>query len=120
VSTRSRRCGTGRSGRKRRDTVFYDGDTESIRETLPIAGEAVTAEIATPSAQGQYAVNQDGVEEVVTDKGYHSGAVLSKIAEWRVRSYASEPERRRRQRTGQPEEQAAVYANHRRIAGRRS
>jgi hypothetical protein len=27
-------------------------------------------------------VNQNGVEEVVTDKGYHSGAVLSKIAEW--------------------------------------
>src|SRR5713101_9193042 len=56
------------------------GDTESVRETLPAAGEAVAAEIATPSARGQYAVNQNGVEEVVTDKGYHSGAVLSKIA----------------------------------------
>src|SRR5258706_15037232 len=58
------------------------GDTESIRETLPVAGEAVAAEIATPSARGQYTVNQNGVEEVVTDKGYHSGAALSKIAEW--------------------------------------
>jgi transposase len=95
------------------------GDTESIRETLPVAGEAVAAEIATPSARGQYAVNQNGVEEVVTDKGYHSGAVLSKIAEWGVRSYVSEPERGRRQWAGQPEEQAAVYANRRRIAGGR-
>ena len=64
-------------------------------------------------------MNQNGVEEVVTDKGYHSGAVLSKIAEWGVRSYVSEPERGRRQWTGQPEEQAAVYANRRRIAGGR-
>ncbi len=95
------------------------GDTESIRETLPMAGEAVAAEIATPSARGQYAVNQNGVEEVVTDKGYHSGAVLSKIAEWGVRSYVSEPERGRRQWAGQPEEQAAVYANRRRITGGR-
>jgi transposase len=95
------------------------GDTESIRETLPVAGEGVAAEIATPSARGQYTVNQNGVEEVVTDKGYHSGAVLSKIAEWGVRSYVSEPERGRRQWTGQPEEQAAVYANRRRIGGGR-
>jgi transposase len=95
------------------------GDTESIRETLPVAGEAVAAEIATRSARGQYTVNQNGVEEMVTDKGYHSGAVLSKIAEWSVRSYVSEPQRGRRQWTGQPEEQAAVYANRRRIDGGR-
>jgi transposase len=36
------------------------GDTESIRETLPMAGEAVAAEIATPSARGQYTVNPNG------------------------------------------------------------
>ena len=94
------------------------GDTESIRETLPAAGEAVASEIATQT-QGKYRVNQNGIQEVVTDKGYHSGTGLREIAEWKVRSYISEPERGRRKWKSKLDEQAAVYANRRRITGSR-
>jgi transposase len=45
--------------------------------------------------------------------------VLVKLAEWEVRSYCSEPERGRRSWKGKAEEQAAVYANRRRIRGER-
>jgi len=37
---------------------------------------------------------------VVADKGYHSGAVLTKIHEQEVRSYIPEPERGRRKWQG--------------------
>jgi transposase len=45
--------------------------------------------------------------------------VLVKLAEWQVRTYCSEPERGRRSWKGKAEEQAAVYANRRRIRGER-
>ena len=48
-----------------------------------------------------------------------SNEVLVKLAEWEVRSYCSEPERGRRRWEGKTEEQAAVYANRRRIRGER-
>ena len=69
------------------------GDTTSIQQTVPAAGEAVAEQMTT--AQD---VNEAGVEEVVTDKGDHSGATLEKLVEWGVRSYVSEPERGRRKR----------------------
>ena len=95
------------------------GDTESIRETLPAAGEAVAVEIATPTAKGKYEVNAQGMQEIVTDKGYYSGAVLAEMAEWGVRSYVAEPKQGRRKWAGKGEQQAAVYANRRRIGGAR-
>ena len=49
------------------------GDTTSVQETLPAAGFAVAEQITTPTAQGQYTVYEQGMCEVVTDKGYHSG-----------------------------------------------
>jgi len=64
-------------------------------------------------------VNPEGPKEVVLDKGYHSNEVLVELAEWAVRSYGSEPERGRRRWEGKKEEQAAVYANRRRIRGER-
>ena len=94
------------------------GDTESIRETLPAAGEAVASEITTQT-QGKYRVDPNGIQEVVTDKGYHSGTGLREIAEWKVRSYISEPKRGRRKWNSRLDEQAAVYANRRRITGSR-
>ena len=94
------------------------GDTESIRETLPAAGEAVASEIVTQT-QGKYRVDPNGIQEVVTDKGYHSGTGLREIAEWQVRSYISEPKRGRRKWKSKLDEQAAVYANRRRITGSR-
>ena len=90
------------------------GDTTSIQETVPAAGEAVAEQMAT--AQD---VNEAGVEEVVADKGYHSGATLEKLVEWGVRSYVSEPERGRRQWRGKQAEQEATYANRRRVRGER-
>jgi len=53
------------------------GDTTSVQVTLPEAGVAVAEQIATPTARGQYKVHEQGMCEVVTDKGYHSGAGLA-------------------------------------------
>src|SRR5277367_2992145 len=57
------------------------GDTTSIGKTMDEAQEA--------SRQ----INPRGVEEVVADKGYHSGLVLKAIHTQGVRSYIPEPER---------------------------
>jgi transposase len=94
------------------------GDTTSMRETLQSAGEAVAGEIATKTDDGGFAVNEGGVEEVVTDKGYHSGAALRRMAEMGIRTYVSEPnQQRRRKWEGKAEEKVAVYANRRRVNG---
>ena len=92
------------------------GDTATVGETVCEAGgQITTVASATQSAE----VNPEGPQEVVLDKGYHSNEVLVQLAGWEVRSYASEPERGRRRWEGKPEEQAAVYANRRRIRGER-
>src|SRR4029077_6626884 len=61
----------------------------------------------------------DGPREVVTDKGYHSRAAVSELAEGGVRTYCSEPSRGRQRWAEQEREQQAVYANRRRIRGER-
>ena len=94
-------------------------DSESVQETLPAAGEAVAEQIATPTAQGQYKVHEQGLREVVTDKGYHSGAGLATMSGMGVRTYVSVPRQPRRNWEGKREQQAAVYANRRRVAGER-
>jgi transposase len=62
------------------------------------------------------------VEEVVADKGYHSGAVLKELHEQEVRSYIPEPDRGRRkwQGEGKAEEQKRTYENRRRVRGDRN
>ena len=87
-----------------------EGDTTTIRKTLEEA-QAVAREI-----------NERGVEEVVADKGYHSGAVLKDVHEQEVRSYIPEPERGRRnwQGEGKAEEQKRTYENRRRVRGDRN
>ena len=95
------------------------GDTESVRETLPAAGVAVAEQIATPTAQGQYKVQEQGMREVVTDKGYHSGAGLAGMMAMGVRTYVSVPRQPRRNWEGKPDQQAAVYGNRRRVEGER-
>ena len=89
------------------------GDTDSIGETVAEAGMAVAEQTV------QRAVNQVGIEEVVADKGYHSNEVMRTLAEWKLRSYVAEPERGARKWKGKAAEQAAVYANRRRISGAR-
>ncbi len=95
------------------------GDTDSIQETLPAAGEAIAGEIATVTPQGEYPVHEEGLQEVVADKGYHSGAVLAELQAAQVRSYVAEPQRGRQKWADKAEQRAAVYANRRRITGRR-
>jgi len=95
------------------------GDTTSVQETLPAAGFAVAEQIATPTASGQYKVHEQGMCEVVTDKGYHSGASLAAMREMGVRSYVSVPQQPRRNWKDKAEQQAAVYANQRRVEGER-
>ena len=72
------------------------GDTESVPQTLPAAGEAGAEQIATPTADGQFVVPTESVEEVVADKGYHSGEGLAEMKAMEVRTYIAEPERGRR------------------------
>jgi len=93
------------------------GDTTSVGETLPAAGEAVAEQIAEPMADGIFRVNAKGMEELVADKGYHSGDVLVSVLESGVRSYIAEPDRGRRRWAGKREEQATVYANRQWIGG---
>ena len=87
-----------------------EGDTTTIHKTLQEA-QVVAREI-----------NERGVEEVVADKGYHSGAVLKDVHQQEVRSYIPEPERGRRkwQGEGKAEEQKRTYENRRRVRGDRN
>ena len=86
------------------------GDTTTIHQTL--------AEAQTAACE----INEVGVEEVVADKGYHSGAVLTEVHDQQVRSYIPEPERGRRkwQGEGKAEEQKRTYENRRRVRGERN
>jgi transposase len=96
------------------------GDTGSYVETLAQAGEHI-AEVAEAvnSEQAGEVVNPEGPSELVTDKGYHSNAVLKDVKQVGVRSYIPEPDRGRRNWVGKEAEQAAVYGNRRRVGGAR-
>ena len=87
-----------------------EGDTTTIDQTL--------AEAQTVARE----INERGVEEVVADKGYHSGAVLQDLHTQEVRSYIPEPERGRRnwRGEGKAEEQKRTYENRRRVRGDRN
>lgn len=98
------------------------GDTTTIHQTVSEAGDAV-AELMEHEARMAPAeeprVNLGGIEEVVADKGYHSGAVVQDLHAAECRSYIPEPERGRRNWEGKEEEQKQVYANRRRVRGQR-
>ena len=91
--------------------------------TIQAASEGDTATIETTLAEAQSAaqeINERGIEEVVADKGYHSGEVLIKLDQQDIRSYIPEPERGKRKWKGKKVEQNRVYANRRRVRGARS
>jgi len=96
------------------------GDTETMLETLPQAGENI-AEVACATNREEVGerVHPEGPSAAVADKGYHSNDTLTALKEAEVRSYISEPERGRRRWHDKPEAQAAVYSNRRRICGER-
>ena len=61
-------------------------------------------------------VNLNGIEELVTDKGYHSGAVIQRVKSYEVRSYLPEKQQKgRRNWQGKAAEQQAIYENRRRV-----
>src|SRR5580704_13358744 len=97
-----------------------DGDTKTVHETLAQCGESI-CEVAAETNNETVGerVNPEGPAELVLDKGYHSNDALVSIKRSGVRTYCSEPKRGRRNWKGKAEEQAAVYANRRRIRGER-
>jgi len=97
------------------------GDTTTLDETLSEAGMAV-AELVGREAElrphDKPKVNVHGIEELVADKGYHSGAVVERVKSYEVRSYIPEKQQAgRRNWQGKQTEQQAVYQNRRRVRG---
>ena len=85
------------------------GDTRTLGDTLRMAQEEMEA--VGSGAQ---------VPEVVADKGYHSNETVLELKELGLRGYLSETDRGRRNWKGKNRKyQAPVYANRRRIRGRR-
>jgi transposase len=95
------------------------GDTTTIKETLAEAGTTV-ADLMEREAEMRPAeepqVHVGGVEEVVADKGYHSGPVLQEMKAAGVRTYIPEKKQAgKRHWVGKEEQRDAVYANRQRL-----
>jgi transposase len=86
-----------------------EGDAATSVETLIEAAEQIEA----------VAPDDEGIIEIVADKGYHSNQELVDLEAVGVRSYISEPDRGRRNWKDNPEARDAVYRNRRRIRGAR-
>src|SRR5688500_8992922 len=89
-----------------------EGDTTTIVETAMAAAEQVE------DAQADVAEPQP-LEEIIGDKGYHSNQTMVDLDAVGIRTYVAEPDRGRRDWSDEPEAQAPVYRNRRRIRGRR-
>ena len=95
------------------------GDTTTVKETLAEAGTAVAELIereaeAKPREKPQ--VHLGGIEEVVADKGYHSGPVLKEMQAAGVRTYIPEKKQvGKRHWVGKEDQQPLVYANRQRL-----
>src|SRR6266404_2641317 len=88
------------------------GDTTTIVETAIAAAEQIeNAQADVPEPQP--------LEEIIADKGYHSNQSMVDLDAVGIRSYVAEPDRGRRDWSKEPEAQAPVYGNRRRIRGRR-
>ena len=89
-----------------------EGDTTTIVETATAAAEQIEdaqADVEEPQA----------LEEIIADKGYHSNQTMVDLEAVGMRSYIAEPDRGRRDWSEEPEAQAPVYGNRRRIRGPR-
>ena len=84
-----------------------EGDTTTVHKTL--------AEAQSVSRQ----IHPLGVEELVADKGYHSGEILKTLHTGGVRSYLPEPARGKRNWEGKAVEQKRTHENRRRVRGSR-
>ena len=88
------------------------GDTTTIAETTMAAADQVEdaqADVDEPQKMA----------EIIADKGYHSNQTMVDLDAVGIRSYVSEPARGRRKWSKEPEAQAPVYGNRRRIRGAR-
>ncbi len=88
------------------------GDTTTLGETATAAAEQIEdaqADVEEPQA----------LEEIIGDKGYHSNQSMVDLEAVGIRSYISEPDRGRRDWSKEPEAQAPVYRNRRRMRGPR-
>jgi transposase len=90
-------------------TTLWNTMEESVENLQAVAGDPKTAECL----EGQI------IEEAVADKGYHSNDTCRDCREAEIRTYFAEPDRGERDWTDKKDEQAAVYANRRRIRGKR-
>ena len=97
------------------------GDTTTMEETLADAGLAVADLIdreAELHPEEEPKVNVDGIEELVADKGYHSGEALEQVKELEVRTYIPEKKQPgKRHWKGKKGQQQAVYQNRQRVRG---
>ena len=85
------------------------GDTSTMTETLVTAAEQIQA--ALPESEG--------IQELVTDKGYYSTERIQDLEQLGLRAYISEPKQQRRRWRGNKKAQSAVYRNRRRVRGKR-
>ena len=93
------------------------GDTASLPETINQADANLVA--VMKDAEAAKGLSEKVLSETVADKGYHSNDVLVDQGKQEVRTYIAEPDRGRRDWEGKADEQKAVYANRRRIRGKR-
>lgn len=99
------------------------GDTTTLYNTVAEAAEQLNS-VAAEEQSGKR-IADPVVQAVVADKGYHSNETTRDLRDNEIRTYISEPDRGRRvwidEKTGEARsaEQAAVYANRRRIRGER-
>ena len=91
------------------------GDTTTIEETTTEAAR----QLDRLASDSKIQLRDNYFSEVVTDKGYHSNDTMTAFRDMGIRSYASEPNRGRRNWKKKPDEQTAVYSNRRRIRGER-
>ena len=90
------------------------GDTTTVHETMMATVQSVATLRRDPGLELEGAL-----AEWVMDKGYHSNEVLVAIESLGQRGYIAEPKRGRRRWRGKEDAKHAVYANRRRIKGRR-
>lgn len=88
------------------------GDTTTLGETATAAADQIEdAQVDVDEPQT--------LEEIIGDKGYHSNQSMVDLEAVGIRSYIAEPDRGRRDWSNEPEAQAPVYRNRRRMRGPR-
>ena len=85
------------------------GDTQTAWESLAEASENLNT-----VNEGEHD-REEILEEVVADRGYHSGSTLVGMADVGIRTYIAEPDRGRRKWRGKAREREAVYRNRERM-----